>query len=194
MAQHRKTDCQPSIVPPPFGSGYPELANLAKRVCNLQLCRPLSGAVIGIGRPLSPTPGYPSIVPPPFGSGYYARPGWDCPGTGPSIVPRVNGQMPVGKIGIATPQVVLQLCRPLSGAVMQPNGRNRNSVQPASIVPPPFGSGYSDCDRRRQAVEQVDASIAPPPFGSGYAPGSAAAPSANFALQLCRPLSGAVMF
>ena len=84
-----------------------------------------------------------SIVPPPFGSGYSR-----------------------GRPDSSQPGISLQLCRPLSGAVIQNAGqtvdhavglqlglwRNRIAFPPdrsdrrsrgrASIVPPPFGSGY----------------------------------------------------
>ena len=109
----------------------------------------------------------------------------------------------------------LQSCRPLSGAVICRAGRGRHRHSKASIVPPPFGSGYPPDARRAflllgmlqscrplsgavMTVAKVDgtslrrASIVPPPFGSGYPDHPAGIPE-NPALQSCRPLSGAVI-
>ena len=61
---------------------------------------------------------------------------------------------------------MLQLCRPLSEAVIRRQPGPSPALHPASIVPPPFGSGYViGC---RGFAEIVRASIVPPPFGSGY--------------------------
>ena len=65
----------------------------------------------------------------------------------------------------------LQLCRPLSEAVIGQRGDGVLALSPASIVPPPFGSGY-DAGNAWLAFLR-DASIVPPPFGSGYPGGSA---------------------
>ena len=85
-----------SIVPPPFGSGYDDtLPARYHRHARLQLCRPLSGAVMA------------------------------------SMPPR---QLPARR--------GLQLCRPLSGAVIILGKVECRMQAHASIVPPPFGSGY----------------------------------------------------
>ena len=134
----------------------------------LQLCRPLSGAVID-------------------GGAYYA--------------------------GYA--QAGLQLCRPLSGAVIPRRLCYNDGIGCASIVPPPFGSGYQR--RKAQCSLRFGASIVPPPFGSGYTlrgSGGGWGKAASIVpppfgsgyadtlvvndrnlgvLQLCRPLSGAVI-
>ena len=136
--------------------------------------------------------------------------------------------------------IELQLCRPLSGAVISTPGRYQGRRKAASIVPPPFGSGYdhpiyacepptwasivpppfgSGYDSRvaaagssgpgfncaapfRERLYRIPgcgiggrdaASIVPPPFGSGYADSRTPASPLRRGLQLCRPLSGAVM-
>ena len=60
----------------------------------------------------------------------------------------------------------LQLCRPLSGAVISLVTAGQAPVVEASIVPPPFGSGYPV--GKESLLSFLDASIVPPPFGSGY--------------------------
>ena len=62
--------------------------------------------------------------------------------------------------------------------------------QLASIVPPPFGSGYESVGHPDGQLSL--ASIVPPPFGSGYK-GHRRPTYGEKTLQLCRPLSGAVM-
>ena len=107
---------------------------------------------------------------------------------------------------------VLQLCRPLSGAVI-PQWPPAPAL--ASIVPPPFGSGYDPCAAIKLHGGHT-ASIVPPPFGSGYSPEPAESDircwasivpppfgsgyhllvwhkTSSTGLQLCRPLSGAVI-
>ena len=87
---------------------------------------------------------------------------------------------------------MLQLCRPLSGAVIRPHRiPGRYYVTYASIVPPPFGSGYGYIATIH--TSELHASIVPPPFGSGYAAARWSIRSAITPLQLCRPLSGAVI-
>ena len=134
----------PSIVPPPFGSGYLPaytgaippaaafncaapfrerlyelVAGGAASATALQLCRPLSGAVMNAPGKALPMPTLPSIVPPPFGSGYARRRASGC-----RRQPAFNCAAPFRERlytdgdGYADRLVVLQLCRPLSGAVM----------------------------------------------------------------------------
>ena len=85
----------------------------------------------------------------------------------------------------------LQLCRPLSGAVIRMSCAAATRYWPTSIVPPPFGSGYlaslTQCRPNRHT------SIVPPPFGSGYILASTPAHIVYDPLQLCRPLSEAVI-
>ena len=109
----------------------------------LQLCRPLSGAVIRYPAAPGECPAASSIVPPPFGSGY-----------GLCV------------LAFFLRQPELQSCRPLSGAVMSEAAGQVKLGVVASIVPPPFGSGYVIL----VGPDKPDfgASIVPPPFGSGY--------------------------
>ena len=187
-------------------------------VCTLQSCRPLSGAVMGCGPAHYNRQGKSaSIVPPPFGSGYASPSDLDVEVLlGASIVPP-----PFGSGYAATPcQLVntippLQSCRPLSGAVIggvcvirrRTSRFNRAApfrerlsasllpyscaAHSASIVPPPFGSGYTA--RSSSLDAHLAASIVPPPFGSGYLPVLAQVGVADDGLQSCRPLSGAVI-
>ena len=156
-----------SIVPPPFGSGYdsPVGASQSDRrsfnraapfrerlsahrrpssptARRLQSCRPLSGAVIG----------HPGLAPL----------GWpvlqSCrPLSGAVIEPAVvlnssiwcfNRAAPFReRLFESTPNAAgavyeLQSCRPLSGAVMWVAWEVAEVAEIASIVPPPFGSGY----------------------------------------------------
>ena len=179
-----------SIVPPPFGSGYlcsttsralPSYSfNRAapfrerlfstggwaiRRLDALQSCRPLSGAVMLLCPPAA------------------------CPGT------------------------ALQSCRPLSGAVIARQRRpaagapecfNRaapfrerlfrlvgviaHAAYQASIVPPPFGSGYMAGVLLNRPSARI-ASIVPPPFGSGYYGGAAPA-DANLVASIVPPPFG----
>ena len=109
-----------SIVPPPFGSGYRDLALLSRLQSQpLQLCRPLSGAVTALGLAFALYQVVASIVPPPFGSGYDLLLLLPAPLLEmASIVPP-----PFGSgywswcAGSGCGGCRLQLCRPLSGAV-----------------------------------------------------------------------------
>ena len=65
-----------------------------------------------------------------------------------------------------TPNRRLQLCRPLSEAVMRAITGVDYGDLIASIVPPPFGSGYTQVVLG--GFQAGPASIVPPPFGSGY--------------------------
>ena len=110
----------------------------------LQLCRPLSGAVIGGRRRIG-------IVAMRF----------NC------AAPFRERLFPAYAV-LEHPSAALQLCRPLSGAVMLRDGQIAGAGLDggASIVPPPFGSGYRASD---STIARYDAaSIVPPPFGSGY--------------------------
>ena len=206
-----------SIVPPPFGSGYLPSWHNTLPYSTLQLCRPLSGAVMSAKHTSPVIRQIASIVPPPFGSGY-----GDPPMTPQNYWPLQLCRPLSGAViswGIIThrPVQMLQLCRPLSGAVITACAVLANAFPYASIVPPPFGSGYSsrllyppDCSSdalqlcrplsgavipvHGQGDEQGQcASIVPPPFGSGYVYHPRNSISLTFKLQLCRPLSGAVI-
>ena len=115
----------------------------------------------------------------------------------------------------ASDPAVLQLCRPLPGAVTIPavpaaafdglasivpppsgggycRGRSLHITgSMASIVPPPSGGGYSDKPPARR--HGGAASIVPPPSGGGYRAAPITRASLN-SLQLCRPLPGAVTY
>ena len=113
-----------SIVPPPFGSGYAAPAGRTVRGYDgLQLCRPLSGAVMrrGIG-------------------------GGGGNGGGLQLCRPLSGAVISIPAVIAAVTVALQLCRPLSGAVMSYDRLETTAADFASIVPPPFGSGYLNGD------------------------------------------------
>ena len=182
-----------SIVPLPFGSGYRRTSTPPGNDNNrLQLCRSLSGAVIGDGGQRDEEKGCASIVPLPFGSGYV-----------PAAAACALGRQ-------------LQLCRSLSGAVMsaQLGGalRRQRSFNCAAPFRERLFAGLPD-----HSTLVIDASIVPLPFGSGYLPahriGGAADVGFNCAapfrerlsvsltkifciaalLQLCRSLSGAVI-
>ena len=107
----------------------------------LQLCRPLSGAV---------------------SSGLHA----DYPvDTGFNCAAPFRERLAPGGCLRERCHRKLQLCRPLSGAVSSIRMTDFAMASHASIVPPPFGSGYG-----RGGVESafaLNASIVPPPFGSG---------------------------
>ena len=158
-----------SIVPPPFGSGYLR-GRWAVGITDseLQSCRPLSGAVIG-GRWYNDDGTISaSIVPPPFGSGYGRIPGRRRPADSPlqscrplsGAVIFVIVALPAGRrlrfnraapfrerLFFARPQ---SLRRPARFNRAAPFRERLYIIRPlvpqpivvASIVPPPFGSGY----------------------------------------------------
>ena len=76
-----------------------------------------------------------------------------------------RGRLRRGRLGLAAAHL-LQLCRPLPGAVTEKLGCAGAKAEYASIVPPPSGGGY----RKAQVGVDAygDASIVPPPSGGGY--------------------------
>ncbi len=186
-------DCRPSIVPPPFGSGYDKwLVKIADQKQGLQLCRPLSGAVTKYALAGRSTGKHPSIVPPPFGSGY----------DGAGIVPHAKLILQLcrplsGAVTQAHPSPspspsCLQLCRPLSGAVTIRGGTPAAPYRQASIVPPPFGSGYARQRCRWWSTPSCFNCAAP--FRERLRQLSGSTAPISRTLQLCRPLSGAVTY
>ena len=207
-----------SIVPPPSGGGYVNRAARLASPLSLQLCRPLPGAVTAVaaagwGEGLAS-----SIVPPPSGGGYRQgqsqgrggrRQVFNCaaPFRGrllrqgrpivaqqypSSIVPPPSGGGYVSVGGqTVTCYQLLQLCRPLPGAVTIHHQQVAPVDAYSSIVPPPSGGGYGrrHCWRRSAAP---CSSIVPPPSGGGYTDPDLAALAKLTVLQLCRPLPGAV--
>ena len=182
-----------SIVPPPFGSGYNHglwTGGDGLPGSTLQLCRPLSGAVISrstmspdssvalqLCRPLSGAVIWPACCAGlPYTTLQLCRPlsgaviTWRMKSSSTStwlqLCRPLSGAVIRGSIVASLRRQALQLCRPLSGAVIGLPRAPTAADQTASIVPPPFGSGYLACLLRRLAVHY--ASIVPPPFGSGY--------------------------
>ena len=166
---HPVAPAVPSIVPLPFGSGYPPAQRCGCRW------------------------GSPSIVPLPFGSGYkrmeFPTQAWYVP----SIVP-----LPFGS-GYA------DVCLPVAGRRLAFNCaapfRERLSQRAAcgygyytgpSIVPLPFGSGYQNWPAASAVA--LGPSIVPLPFGSGYRRPGRGQRGMGQSLQLCRSLSGAVIW
>ena len=205
----------------------------------LQLCRPLSGAVIARAASRHPRACGASIVPPPFGGGYQrkgdptgkqigcfncAAPfrGRLCRHSRPSRRPRpgfncaapFRGRLSPCWWARVTPSTCFNCAAPFRERLSASSGYRQRFGAGASIVPPPFGSGYPCYPA--QGRRKLAASIVPPPFGGGYpccwerrkagtesfncaAPfrerlavcASARLPH-RVLLQLCRPLSGAV--
>ena len=157
-----------SIVPPPFGSGYAQSHCAAVIASWLQLCRPLSGAVIcdTPGKSHSTDIGFNCAAP-------FRERLWSNFRNRHRRSLRFNCAAPFRERLCISPRVGccaplwLQLCRPLSGAVIAFSSVRGYGVVKASIVPPPFGSGY------------------PMAIAAGLA--------LLMLLQLCRPLSGAVI-
>ncbi len=207
----------PSIVPLPFGSGYP------------------------MATPLSRLAQRPSIVPLPFGSGYLRSSGPQHGGAFLQLCRSLSGAVMVrwqeqdaagnfvlqlcrslsGAVIRAMPEhplamlLILQLCRSLSGAVMA-------GAAPAEVGEPAlqlcrslsgavihriergdadFGGPFNCAAPFRErlfvyaddAVAGLSPSIVPLPFGSGYIDAHLRPQQGVIGLQLCRSLSGAVI-
>ena len=142
--------CRPSapasIVPPPSGGGYPAPARRATMTRQLQLCRPLPGAVTGADRDLLTAKGWRFNCAAPF-----------------------RGRLLCKLPPPSTISTALQLCSPLPGAV---TGRPclvwcrwRAGFNCAA----PF-RGRLPAEGNAGAVHPGDASIVPPPSGGGYSP------------------------
>ena len=108
----------------------------------LQLCRPLSGAV---RRPVTDRPSplehcfncaapFRGRLAPPATRGLTAVASFNCAAP-------FRGRLAAVTMPWTPQPMVLQLCRPLSGAVSVWPGYGASTVEYASIVPPPFGSG-----------------------------------------------------
>ena len=133
-----------SIVPPPFGSGYGQWIQSILPYAPASIVPPPFGSGYDGGNTPKPLmPSRASIVPPPFGSGYSATGG------------RITG-------GLSS----LQSCRPLSGAVMCTPSTTPPSRSSGFNRAAPFRERLSDSIDAPAA--QGYASIVPPPFGSGY--------------------------
>ena len=132
-----------SIVPPPFGSGYGGKPRYnIERDGELQSCRPLSGAVMlvtarsALGsivlqscRPLS-------------GAVISINTALDYRQAGFNRAAPFRERLFESTPDAANAVYELQSCRPLSGAVMSAADTCTAPPTTASIVPPPFGSGY----------------------------------------------------
>ena len=185
---------QASIVPPPFGSGYPSIIiRVSRSLTGFNRAAPfrerLYRHMVDQDRTLRAA----SIVPPPFGSGYcyYAGSGRRQCGAASIVPPPFGSGYLQAAYRLSGDAYTLQSCRPLSGAVIITGMCCKAVSCIASIVPPPFGSGYAEI--AIQTRRGIDASIVPPPFGSGYISGETNARKVLVELQSCRPLSGAVI-
>ena len=208
-----------SIVPPPFGSGYWYISLPQGRIVTFNCAAPFRKRLCrSQARPWSSEG--PSIVPPPFGSGYPPAVATYCRSlVGPSIVPPPFGS---GYRSSSPEPGTLHTCfncaAPFRKRLFSAEHIAAMRILHPSIVPPPFGSGYPydsqqrhrrrnpfNCaapfrerlwPRPRRAIVlpgQLPPSIVPPPFGSGYTAPPPDAGGDAVTLQLCRPLSGAVM-
>ena len=156
-----------SIVPPPFGSGYVVAKGVVVPLNRASIVPPPfgSGYKSLLRNPYAPAAA--SIVPPPFGSGYpIDRQSMRRPAAGFNRAAPFRERLSAPAARLWNGGVMLQSCRPLSGAVILPASRGAVGVRTASIVPPPFGSGYGG--PQATSAAGIAASIVPPPFGSGY--------------------------
>ena len=106
-------------MPPPFGGGYHNLvAQQSSRRRRFNCAAPFRGRLLAPSDSVYQVPGVASIVPPPFGGGYEViHAGGQSHGHA-SIVPRSDLHTWRGdQTPAASPTAMLQLCRPLSGAV-----------------------------------------------------------------------------
>ena len=143
--------------------------SISEQSTALQSCRPLSGAVMRAGRPLVHTPPAASIVPPPFGSGYGGRRRLVGDAPGASIVPPPFGSGYVRHIHMDIPGLecfnrAAPFRERLFGVAQSP----ANPVPPSFNRAAPFRERLS-LQRVKDSIRLIIASIVPPPFGSGYA-------------------------
>ncbi len=158
-----------SIVPLPFGSGYP------------------------CGNPGVPTSGaVASIVPLPFGSGYFRQWYQLLPIVAASIVPLPFGSGYDLRCNTSSPPIDSASIVPLPfGSGYQQRGLQPCGPYAASIVPLPFGSGY--LGNPRQIAGAYASFNCAAPFRERLWPGRLLPELPHQPLQLCRSLSGAVI-
>ena len=133
----------------------------------LQSCRPLSGAVMRrpLGQARRILPGFNRAAP--FrerlcGKGYCTRLVTQCFNRAAPFRERLSDhRLRPLPLGSAA-----SIVPPPFGSGYNESEHRAADGGNASIVPPPFGSGYNESEHR--AADGGNASIVPPPFGSGY--------------------------